>query len=72
MTKKQLRKENKILKQGFKDLVYECTEKIENKNKLFDSEINRFNDIHNKQFNVAEKEIKRLNVIINYLENKDA
>lgn len=79
MTKKQLKKENKKLRQGFKELVNEATikinilnKRIDSKNKLFESEINRFNEIHNKQFSVAENEIDRLNTIIEYLESKNA
>lgn len=79
MTKKQLKKENKKLRQGFKELINEATikinilnKRIDSKNKLFESEINRFNEIHNKQFSVAENEIDRLNTIIDYLENKNA
>ena len=73
MTKKQLQKENKILRQGFKDLVFECTEKFEsileeNKNlKKYKDELalQSITDLVE-----AELEIKRLNTIIDYLETK--
>lgn len=75
-----LLKNNEELKEqlgGANRIIFKQIEEIKSlndiiviKNKSFKSEINKFNNIHEKQFKVAENEIKRLNHIIHYLESK--